>query len=318
MGKGTLKNKSGAANGGNREDYSVVRLTDYVEILSHLKTRTSYSIPAMAYLEPRYLSHAHWYLATGGSSALGPFGKAEDRQAQGARVEAGSKALCLFLGGSHGSTVFTMGDGTGVEHVLNEYEIPRNPYLIYEAHHQEVLSKFYLLQKRQRLLRMVVDREGFNPVPVENATLLKPEDNTDVNSLYTAEGGGWFSREYLADGIYYGVWKDGMLVAVAGTQTVSKTYGVAMVANVLTDPRYRGLGYASECTSAVTAKLFEHCSTVALNVEVENDPAIRVYTKLGYKKADLLEEAWGLKKGDLFGFLSRVFNGLTKSKGKEE
>ncbi len=310
MGKGIVRNRSDAADQGHGDDYTVIKLTDYTEILSRLKARASYSIPVMKYLEPRYLNYAQWYLATSGPSTL--------RRTQGEQGEKRSEALCLYVKGNHGRTVFTMGDSLGLEHVLKTQSTPRNPYLIYEAHHQEVLSKFYLLQKRQKLLRMVVDREIFNPVPVENAAPLKPENNMDVNSLYTSEGGGWFSREYLAHGVYYGVWKDGMLVAVAGTQTVSKTYGVAMVANVLTDPRYRGLGYASECTSAVTAKLFENCDTVALNVEVDNDPAIRVYTKLGYKKADYLEEAWGLRKGGLFGFIAGFFDGLTKGKGRED
>ncbi len=291
MGKG-LKDRSEAADREHGQDYTVVRLSNYTELLSRLRARNSYAIPALAYMEPRYLPFARWSLATAGTAE--------------------SEALCLYLNGAYGSTVFTMGNSIGMEHIFQAQRGPRNPYLIYEAHHVESLSKYYLLQKRQKLIRMVVDRESFIAAPAEHAAPLKPENNIDVNTLYTSEGGGWFSRQYLSDGVYYGVWQDDMLVSVAGTQGISKAYGAAMVANVLTDPGYRGRGYATECTSAVTARLLEMCDTVGLNVELDNAPAIRVYTKLGYKQADHLEEAWGLRKGGIFGFIAGFFEGLTR------
>lgn len=291
MGKG-LADRSEAADREHGQGYTVRRLSNYTEVLSRLKARNSYAIPALAYLEPRYLPFVQWYLATAGSTE--------------------SEALCLYLSGTHGSTVYTMGNSVGLEHIFNAHKGPRTPYLIYEAHHVETLGKYYLLQKRQRLVRMVVNRESFRPAPTDHAVPLKPENNVDVSNLYRSEGGGWFSRQYLAEGVYYGIWQDGILVSVAGTQSISKTYGTAMVANVLTDPAYRGRGYATECTSAVTARLIEICSTVGLNVEVDNAPAIKVYEKLGYRLTDHLEEAWGLRKGGLFGFIAGFFEGITR------
>ena len=44
----------------------------------------------------------------------------------------------------------------------------------------------------------------------------------------------------------------GALVAVAGTHLVSDTYGVAAIGNVFTHPDYRGRGYATLATGAVT------------------------------------------------------------------
>lgn len=292
MGKGLLDRILETGGRGPDEGQKVVRLTDLNQVLSRLDASKAYSLAAIGYLEARYSPFAQWYAAIDGP-----------------------QALCLYLRGTHGNTLFAMGETDGLAAILRTYPGPRNTYMIYEPNHLPALQQHYLLQKRQRLARMVVDRESFRPVGSEQAQPLKPEDVGQLNSLYASEGGGWFTQQYIGSGVYYGIWKDGALVSVAGTQSISEAYGVAIVANVLTNPKHRGHGYATACTSAVTAKLLERCKTVGLNVEPGNTPAIRAYSKLGYRMADSLEEAWGLRKDGMVGMIMKLLAKIFNSKG---
>jgi len=87
------------------------------------------------------------------------------------------------------------------------------------------------------------------------------------------------------------------LVAIAGTQLFRPGHGIAVVANVLTHPRYRARGYATACVGAVTQGLLEQVPDVVLNVHPENLPAVHAYRKLGYRGVGYIGEAWACWKG---------------------
>jgi len=84
---------------------------------------------------------------------------------------------------------------------------------------------------------------------------------------------------------------EGRLVAIAGTHVVSRQEGVAVVGNVFTHPAYRGRGYATAATSAVTEALLDYCDYVVLTVDPRNTPAVAAYVRLGYREACQLLEA---------------------------
>ena len=70
--------------------------------------------------------------------------------------------------------------------------------------------------------------------------------------------------------------------------------------NVLTQPEYRGRGYAEATTAAVTAKLLEFCDHVVLNVRSDNPPALNAYRRLGYAEHVRFEERLGHRIGSLW------------------
>ena len=83
---------------------------------------------------------------------------------------------------------------------------------------------------------------------------------------------------------------NGRLVAAAGTHVVSPTARLAVVGNVLTHIDYRGRGFATAVTSAVTAELLRSCDQVVLNVRSDNPPAINAYRRLGLPEHGRFEE----------------------------
>ena len=112
----------------------------------------------------------------------------------------------------------------------------------------------------------------------------------ELNRLYQLGFASWLGSSAIAEGVYYGVRVNGHLVAAAGTHVISPTARLAVVGNVLTQVEYRGRGYATATTGAVTAELLRFCDQVVLNVRADNPPALQAYRRLGYQEHVRFEE----------------------------
>jgi RimJ/RimL family protein N-acetyltransferase len=161
------------------------------------------------------------------------------------------------------------------------------------------------------MVRMWVDRSTFRPYPADTRRLL-PIEVGELNRLYQLGFASWLGSSSIADGVYFGVRVNGRLVAAAGTHVVSATARLAVVGNVLTQVEYRGRGYATATTGAVTAELLRFCDQVVLNVRADNPPALQAYRRLGYQEHVRFEErlvhrvgaAWPGLPGPLRRFFS--------------
>ncbi len=58
----------------------------------------------------------------------------------------------------------------------------------------------------------------------------------------------------------------------------------------MTHVDFRGRGYATAVTGAVTAELLRFCDEVVLNVRADNPPALQAYRRLGYREHVRFEE----------------------------
>ena len=85
--------------------------------------------------------------------------------------------------------------------------------------------------------------------------------------------------------MFYGVWDGSRLLAAAGTHVVSARYGIAAIGSIFTHPTARGRGLAGVVTGAVVAELLAgDCRDAILNVAQSNEPARRVYNRLGFRE----------------------------------
>jgi predicted GNAT family acetyltransferase len=147
---------------------------------------------------------------------------------------------------------------------------------------------------------------------------LRGHDIGRINRLYSSEGGQMaYTSRHIDEGVYYGVIAQGKLVSIAGTHVHSPTERVAVIGNVFTHPRYRGGGLATIATSAVTHALLQHCDLVALTVESNNDPALAVYGKLGYRHICNLYETAAIRK-DALGLVSGLRRLAADWRGRRE
>lgn len=88
--------------------------------------------------------------------------------------------------------------------------------------------------------------------------------------------------------VVYGVFQNHDLVSVAGTW--AETEEGWILGGVYTPPAYRGRGFATMATSAVTEQALKKARQSTLFVVSSNRPAIRVYERLGYRKVG--ERLW--------------------------
>lgn len=89
---------------------------------------------------------------------------------------------------------------------------------------------------------------------------------------------------------FVGIWEAGRLVASAGTHVASRGHGVAAVGAVITRPSHRGHGLGGLAMSALCQTLAKEYRTVGLNVEAGNEPALRIYDRLGFRRVFQYEE----------------------------
>lgn len=220
-------------------------------------------------------------------------------------------ALVLEYSGMTPQPMFVMGRDDGIEAILSDVIRPRAAYVAALTESLPGVEAHYRVDPGPPMVRMWVDRARFRPYPADVRRLL-PIEIGELNRLYQLGFASWLPSSAIAEGVYYGMRIGGRLVAAAGTHVISPGARLAVVGNVLTHIDYRGRGYATAVTGAVTAELLRNCDQVALNVRSDNPPALQAYRRLGYAEHVRFEERLIHRLGspwpDLAAPLRRLFN----------
>jgi ribosomal protein S18 acetylase RimI-like enzyme len=219
-------------------------------------------------------------------------------------------AIVLEYSGMTPQPMFVMGRDDGIDAILRDLIRPRAAYLAALTESMSTVKAHYRVDPGPPMVRMWVDRARFRPYPADVRRLL-PVEIGELNRLYQLGFASWLPSSAIADGVYYGIRAGGRLVAAAGTHVVSPEARLAVVGNVLTHIDYRGRGYATAVTGAVTADLLRSCDQVTLNVRSDNPPALQAYRRLGYVEHVRFEERLVHRLGspwpDLTAPLRRLF-----------
>jgi RimJ/RimL family protein N-acetyltransferase len=211
-------------------------------------------------------------------------------------------ALAMHHEGLVPQPLFLMGAPDGCRAILDHVLKPRDAYLQGTELHEAAVRDLYDLEAPLLMLRMVVDRETFQPFagPAERLTAL---DIEDLNRLYQLGFRAGFPGSVLEEGVYYGVRVRGRLVSAAGTHAINPREGIAVVGNVMTHTDFRGHDFAKMVTSAVTGELLDRVTDVALNVHADNEPAVAAYTRLGYRTHCQLVERLARRRAGGWGLM---------------
>lgn len=253
---------------------TIVQTTnDKRKIQAFLQRDPIWGAYALGDLEADYFPQCTWYLA--GSSP-------ED-----------SDGLALLYKGLDPPVLLTMGVDTTIVAIFQVVDLPQRAYMSAQEDHLPAFQARYdFSDDRVRpMVRMAVLAGRFRPHRLElsHGARLCRLDATDAPAIQRLVAGGGayapdaFSPSQVDQGVFFGVWQDEELVAVAGTHLVASTWGVAAVGNIYTHPRWRGRGFGSAVTSAVTADLVDRGLLVVLNVDRDNHVATRLYCNLGYQ-----------------------------------
>lgn len=233
-----------------------------------LETDRLYSAYALCDLDDREFLRTRWGVALVGGKPI---------------------AVVLQYAGYSPQPIFVMGENTGIEAILANVIKPRTAYVAARQEHLPAIAASYRVEPGPPMLRMWVDAAHFRPFQAEVQRML-PIEIGELNRLYQLGFASWLPATAISDGLYFGVRVNGRLVSAAGTHVISPAAKLAVVGNVMTHADFRGRGYATAVTGAVTAELLRHCDQVVLNVRADNPPALAAYRRLGYQVNVSFEE----------------------------
>jgi ribosomal protein S18 acetylase RimI-like enzyme len=257
-----------------------IRLTDIGRLRSFLDTDRAWADYALGDLEPELFQLTDWY------------GVVND----GAEEQGDLIALALIYRGLQPPICFLMGDGRGVDLILDQVVRLPEIGLSVRDEHLPMLEKYYQVTAATPMWKMALDVRDFRSVPGD-AIEITLADVPDLLALYAFGGGDAFSPEEIERGVFCGIRQNNQMVAVSGTHVVSDNGHIAALGNIMTHPDWRGRGLASIVTSAVVARLIDRgVSTIGLSVSRENAAAIRVYEKIGFKKHAAFHEGRAVRK----------------------
>ena len=257
-----------AATGRRIRGLAIRAVTDRGQLRAFLETDRLLAAYAICDLEDREFGKTRW----GGAF-------------EGERLV----ALGLEYSGITPQPLFVMGRHDGIEAILRDVIRPRAAYVAALPDALPAVEATYRLDPGPQMVRMWVDRSRFRPYPADVRRLL-PADIGELNRLYQLGFASWLPSSSIADGVYFGIRLGGHLVAAAGTHVISRDARLAVVGNVLTHVDYRGRGFATAVTGAVTAELLRTADQVVLNVRSDNPPALQAYRRLGYAEHVRFEE----------------------------
>lgn len=257
------------------DEFLIRPLRDRNQIRTILEGRRPYAAYALGQLEPGLFRQTEWWLASG----------------------ARNQALLLHAHGGLGNATFAMGEAAALDALLRIHPGQRQTFLTCEVSHLETILRHFALEQRQTMIRMLVTPDSFRPSADVDVRRLSGADARDINRLYRTDGvPSFYSGRQIDDSVYFGVERNGRIVAVAGTHVISAASAIAVVGNVYTHPSYRGQHMAQATTSAVTEQLLRSCRDVVLSVDPTNTPAVRAYERLGYAEVTRLIEGAAIRR----------------------
>ena len=105
--------------------------------------------------------------------------------------------------------------------------------------------------------------------------------NRNLVELVNLVQPGYFKSKTMLLGDYYGIFKNGILVAVTGERMKMNQF--TELSAIVTHPDHTGKGYAKQLIAHTVSKIIDENKVPYLHVAETNVGAIRLYAKLGFR-----------------------------------
>lgn len=162
---------------------------------------------------------------------------------------------------------------------LNEYSNLINNF--YMVGNKPNFSNLLRINKQifcnQMILKEVVDVQIEEDI-LELKSAIQQSDLFDLVNLVQP---GYFVERTFELGQYFGIYKNGELVAVTGERMKMNNY--TEVSAIVTHIKYRRKGYAKQLINYTTRKILDENKTPYLHVSALNIGAIKLYETLGFE-----------------------------------
>jgi ribosomal protein S18 acetylase RimI-like enzyme len=144
------------------------------------------------------------------------------------------------------------------------------------------------------LLQMIAEPGAFCSEDEAEMAVLSEADATEMTALALATQPGPWGQATHRYGTFYGVRREGRLVAMAG-ERMRPAPGLAEVSAVCTYPEFRGQGLAARLIRRVMAGMIARGDTPLLHSYAANAGAIRLYESLGFRaRSEMVVTVLGL------------------------
>jgi GNAT superfamily N-acetyltransferase len=169
-------------------------------------------------------------------------------------------------------------DSTDIANDLNEYsKVIDNFYIIGEKPNY---SQNIILKKELLCLQMTIDHRLEIPIREEIRSLNGTHEE-ELFDLVNLVQPGYFRRRTAELGDYFGIFKQGKLVAASGERM--KMHDFTEVSAIVTHPDHTGKGYAKQLIAHTVNRIFDENKIPFLHVAESNSGAIRLYEHLGFR-----------------------------------
>jgi ribosomal protein S18 acetylase RimI-like enzyme len=142
-------------------------------------------------------------------------------------------------------------------------------------------------------LLQMLHENGTSPAPSEESLhvfhRLGEANVPEMLALTKLTRPGPFATRTREMGDYFGIRKDGALVAMAGERL--RLPGFTEVSAVCTHPEHLGQGYARRLITLLLGRIQERGERAFLHVREDNTRAVELYERLGFKKRVMLKYA---------------------------
>ena len=250
------------------------QLTDPHDIRLLLHRDRIWSVYALGDLAPRMFPKTQWFSA-GASAGLTP-------------------GVTLVLH-DYGTNIL-FADGTGsIREALDHVTWPVHLQVREDALHE--IARHATIERPCQMWRMSWNgpanrlRQGYGGQEAgrhigPGAVRLSAADVPALVRLYgdgeaTGEAPDFFYPSMVTDGVFFGVYEEGVLAAAAGTHLFAPEEDAVAIGNIYTMRERRGRGLGRLVTNAVIEAV-KHIGTVGLNVRADNPAALHLYESLGF------------------------------------
>lgn len=143
----------------------------------------------------------------------------------------------------------------------------------------------YRIETVVQCLQMVCET-AVQVAVTENIVQLDETNSEEMFSLVSEVFPGYYLPNTRLMGDYFGIFKDGKLVAMAGERL--RMYGLTEISAVVTHPAYLGRKYAQQLVTNLNDKNLLAGIIPFLHTGSDNERAIKIYELLGYKKRRIM------------------------------
>ena len=152
---------------------------------------------------------------------------------------------------------------------------------------EDIVCQKYRSRVRQDMVLMRLNRGEEHVHLTETPVRLNVEDAEEVAALMRRCDPEWWGetaseqlKQRWQNLFWLGIKQEGKLVSVSNTRFVDFASNIGVVA---TDEHYRNRGYATSIVSALVEEILKRSPVALIHVIADNAPAVRAYSKVGFK-----------------------------------